>query len=175
MMRSLRHRISTALARKAEKHSTSLAVQMRQLLIAAGSLLLLLILAQFAALTVNREISARLVDKRIVPMSQLQAISSAYQASWAIADKVRMGTIDAEGGATAVQDIKTRLVVDWKASVALPFFGRSDATTISCSTSCALATLQPAADSNVAAAGANRFQDLVTLTQNSNPANANAN
>lgn len=114
MMRSLRHRISTALAGKAERQRTSLAVQMRQLLIASGFLLLLLILAQFAALTVNREISARLVDKRIVPMSQLQGIASAYQASWAIADKVRMGTIDAEGGATAVQDIKTRLIADWK-------------------------------------------------------------
>ena len=114
MMRSLRHRISTVWIRGAKRQSLSLAVELKHLLIAAGSLLLLLVLAQFAALTVNREISARLVEQRIVPMSQLQGLASSYQASWAIADKVRMGTIDAEGGATAVQDIRARLVVDWQ-------------------------------------------------------------
>ena len=113
MMRSLRQWISVGSRRKAAGQCTSLSTQLRHLLIAAGSLLLLLILAQFAALTVNRQISARLVDQRIVPMSQLQSIASAYQASWAIADKVRMGTIDAAGGATAVQDIKARLLLDW--------------------------------------------------------------
>jgi methyl-accepting chemotaxis protein len=92
----------------------SLSAQVKWLLLAAGALLLLLIVAQLAALTVNRMITARLVEQRITPMSQLQTIASAYQTSWSIADKVRIGTIDATGGATAVRDLQTRLVQDWR-------------------------------------------------------------
>ncbi|ODT30165.1 MAG: hypothetical protein ABS54_03315, partial [Hyphomicrobium sp. SCN 65-11] len=92
----------------------SLSRQLARLLLAAGSLLLLLIVAQLGALTVNRMISTRLVEQRIAPMSQLQTIASAYQTSWAIADKVRIGTIDSTGGATALHDIQARLGEDWR-------------------------------------------------------------
>jgi len=76
--------------------------------------LLLLIVAQLGALTVNRMISTRLVEQRIAPMSQLQTIATAYQTSWAIADKVRIGTIDATGGATALRDIQAGLGAEWR-------------------------------------------------------------
>lgn len=92
----------------------SLSRQLTRLLLAAGLILLLLIVAQLGALTVNRMISTRLVEQRIAPMSQLQTIATAYQTSWAIADKVRIGTIDATGGATALHDIQTKLGEDWR-------------------------------------------------------------
>jgi methyl-accepting chemotaxis protein len=101
------------LDRPARLRSASISAQLGRLLLAAGLLLGLLIVAQFAALTVNRVITARLVEERITPMSQLQTIASAYQTSWAIADKVRIGTIDATGGGTALRDIRTRLRGDW--------------------------------------------------------------
>jgi len=84
------------------------------LLATAALLLMVLIVAQLAALTVNRMISGRLVEQRIVPMNQLQTIASSYQTSWAIADKVRIGTIDATGGSTALRDIQVRLGRDWR-------------------------------------------------------------
>ncbi len=77
-------------------------------------MLLLLIVAQLAALSFNRIMTARLVEQRIAPMNQLQAIASGYQTSWAIADKVRIGTIDARGGAAALRDIHGRLATDWR-------------------------------------------------------------
>ncbi|MBN8817123.1 MAG: hypothetical protein J0I80_00205 [Sphingomonas sp.] len=92
----------------------SLSRQLARLLLAAGSILLLLIVAQLGALTVNRMISTRLVEQRIAPMSQLQTIATAYQTSWAIADKVRIGTIDATGGATALRDIQAGLGAEWR-------------------------------------------------------------
>ncbi len=46
-------------------------------------------------------------------MSQLQVIASAYQSSWAIADKVRTGNMDANGGAAALAGIRTQLSMDW--------------------------------------------------------------
>jgi methyl-accepting chemotaxis protein len=100
--------------RRTWSEGLSLSRQVTRLLLAAGSLLLLLIIAQLGALTVNRMISTRLVEQRIAPMSQLQTIASAYQTSWAIADKVRIGTIDATGGATALRDIQARLGEDWR-------------------------------------------------------------
>src|SRR3546814_1536123 len=90
----------------------SISGQLRQLLFAAGLLLALLIIAQLGALTVNRMISTRLVEQRIIPMGQLQTINSAYQTSWAIADKVQTGTIDKAGGGTALHDIRTALGED---------------------------------------------------------------
>mgnify|MGYP001068463607 CR=1 FL=1 len=101
------------LDRLARPGSASISVQLGRLLLAAGLLLGLLIVAQFATLTVNRMITARLVEQRIAPMSQLQTIASAYQTSWAIADKVRIGTIDATGGGTALRDIQAPLRRDW--------------------------------------------------------------
>src|SRR3546814_15360549 len=92
----------------------SISGQLRQLLFAAGLLLALLIIAQLGALTVNRMISTRLVEQRIIPMGQLQTINSAYQTSWAIADKVQTGTIDKAGGVTALHDIRTALGEDWR-------------------------------------------------------------
>src|SRR3546814_12401111 len=47
-------------------------------------------------------------------MGQLQTINSAYQTSWAIADKVQTGTIDKAGGVTALHDIRTALGEDWR-------------------------------------------------------------
>jgi methyl-accepting chemotaxis protein len=94
--------------------NASLARQFNRLLLGAGLLLLVLIITQLAAITVNRTISARLVEERIVPMSQLQTIASGYQTAWAIADKVRVGTIDPTGGATALRDLRTRLAQDWR-------------------------------------------------------------
>jgi len=94
--------------------STSISHQLKRLLLAAGSLLLLLIATQLATLSFNRIMTARLVEQRIAPMNQLQAIASGYQTSWAIADKVRIGTIDASGGAAALRDIHERLAVDWR-------------------------------------------------------------
>src|SRR3546814_12651882 len=44
----------------------------------------------------------------------LQTINSAYQTSWAIADKVQTGTIDKAGGVTALHDIRTALGEDWR-------------------------------------------------------------
>ncbi|MBB5987773.1 methyl-accepting chemotaxis protein [Sphingobium lignivorans] len=112
----------------------SISRQFRRLLLAAGALLSLLIVAQLGALTINRTISTRLVEQRIAPMSQLQTIASAYQTSWAIADKVRVGTIDPTGGATALRDIRSRPGRDWRelgesgATVATRFSGeRPDA------------------------------------------------
>ena len=93
----------------------SISRQLRRLLIAAGALLCLLIAGQLAALSTNRIITARLVDARIAPMSELQAITVAYRTGWTIADKVRVGTIDATGGATALQDIRGALRADWAA------------------------------------------------------------
>lgn len=113
-MRLFRRRLSAASPHQLGPSGASLSVQLKRLLIAAGSFLLLLIVAQLGALTVNRMISARLVEQRIAPMSQLQTIASAYQTSWAIADKVRIGTIDPAGGATALRDIQARLVKDWR-------------------------------------------------------------
>ncbi len=112
-MRSLR-RWNPFMFISAIPQSASLSGQLRRLLLAAGALFSLLIIAQLAALTVNRMITARLVEQRIAPMSQLQIIASSYQTSWAIADKVRIGTIGARGGATAVQDLKIRLAQDWR-------------------------------------------------------------
>lgn len=112
-MRSLR-RWNPFMFMRATTRGASLSGQLRRLLLTAGALLCLLIVAQFAALTVNRMITARLVEQRIAPMSQLQIIASAYQTSWAIADKVRIDTIGARGGAIAVQDLKIRLVQDWR-------------------------------------------------------------
>src|SRR3546814_17314315 len=59
-------------------------------------------------------ISTRLVEQRIIPMGQLQTINSAYQTSWAIADKVQTGTIDKAGGVTALHDIRTALGEAWR-------------------------------------------------------------
>ena len=112
-MRSLR-RWKPALAAPAIQTSDrSISRQLSRLLFTAGALLLLLIVAQLAALSTNRIITARLVDARITPMSELQTITAAYQTSWTIADKVRVGTIDATGGATALKDIRARLAKDW--------------------------------------------------------------
>src|SRR3546814_1037086 len=88
--------------------------QLRQLLFAAGLLLAWLSIAQLGALTVNRMISTRLVEQRIIPMGQLQTINSAYQTSWPIADKVQTGTIDKAGGVTALHDIRTALGDDYR-------------------------------------------------------------
>ncbi|MBT2188477.1 methyl-accepting chemotaxis protein [Sphingobium nicotianae] len=112
-MRSLR-RWKTAMFKRAAGRGASLSGQLRRLLLAAGALLFLLIVAQLGALTVNRLITARLVEQRIAPMSQLQVVASAYQTSWAIADKVRIGTLGAAGGATAVRDLQARLARDWR-------------------------------------------------------------
>jgi methyl-accepting chemotaxis protein len=113
-MRLPRRPLPTFRALLAAQSGASLSGQLARLLFAAGSLLALLIIAQLGALTVNRMISARLVEQRIVPMNQLQTIASAYQTSWAIADKVRIGTIDATGGVTALRDIQARLARDWQ-------------------------------------------------------------
>src|SRR3546814_4543741 len=82
--------------------------------VCSSDLLALLIIAQLGALPVNRRISTRLVEQRIIPMGQLQTINSAYQTSWAIADKVQTGTIDKAGGVTALHDIRTALGEDWR-------------------------------------------------------------
>lgn len=93
---------------------TSISRQLNRLLLTAGLLLLLLIVAQLAALSFNRIMTARLVEQRISPMSQLQAIASGYQTSWAIADKARIGTTGASGAAAMLHDIRSRLDADWR-------------------------------------------------------------
>src|SRR3546814_16458299 len=91
----------------------SISGQLRQLLFAAGLLLALLIIAQLGALTVNRMISTRLAEQRIIPMGQLQTINSAYQTSWAIASKVPTDTIHTAGGVTAPNDLRPSLGQEW--------------------------------------------------------------
>lgn len=91
----------------------SLLSGLKRLLLAAGGLLLILTIAQLGALTVNRTITTRLVEQRIAPMSQLQTIAAAYRTGWTIADKVRLGTVGAPGGAAALKDIRLRLADDW--------------------------------------------------------------
>jgi methyl-accepting chemotaxis protein len=91
----------------------SIARQLGLVLTGAGAMLLLLIIAQMAALGFDRAMTGRLVDQRIAPMSQLQVIASGYQSSWAIADKVRTGNMGASGGAAAIAGIRVQLSMDW--------------------------------------------------------------
>jgi methyl-accepting chemotaxis protein len=103
-----------ARSRLAVRLRSSIASQISVVLTAAGVMLLLLILAQMATLGFNRVVTSRLVDSRIAPMSQLQALAASYQASWAIADKVRTGNVAATGGAAALEDIRETLDTDWR-------------------------------------------------------------
>lgn len=113
-MPSFRLLSRNARSRMALRLRSSIARQVRTVLMTAGALLLLLMLVQMATLAFNRTITTRLVDQRIAPMSQLQTIASDYQASWALADKVRTGNIAASGGAAALEEIRRALAEDWR-------------------------------------------------------------
>lgn len=112
-MQNARFWSQAARSRIAHRLRASIASQVRLVLTSLGAMLLLLVVVQMAALAFDRSMTTRLVDKRIAPMSQLQTIASAYQSSWAIADKVRTGNMAANGGAAALADIRAQLSMDW--------------------------------------------------------------
>ncbi len=106
-------RLPKARSQLAARLRGSIKSQVSLVLSFAGAMLMLLIMAQMATLVFDGEMTGRLVDKRIAPMSQLQVIASGYQSSWAIADKVRTGNMAASGGAQALASIRTQIFMDW--------------------------------------------------------------
>jgi methyl-accepting chemotaxis protein len=110
-----RFRLRSLRLRMAARLRASIGCQVRAALVSAGLLLLLLMAALTATTVYNWSVASRLVDQRIGPLSQLQAIAAGYQAAWAIADKVSTGNMAHDGGAAALGRIRATTGGDWRA------------------------------------------------------------
>lgn len=94
--------------------SLSLAARGRRIVLMAGGALLLLSMLVIASSAVNQIGLSRLVEKRLVPISDLERVLSAYERSLTIANKVRTGNLTPQGGVSALQSLQDEIADGWR-------------------------------------------------------------
>lgn len=59
--------------------------------------------------------TATLIDRQLIPMSRVQSIADQYQAGFAVANKVRAGTMPVASGRSELSSLESRLRREWQA------------------------------------------------------------
>lgn len=101
------------------RRDQSIAAQSRRMVVLLGIVLLILSLFTLAALILNQRGTAVLVDARLRPISELQALSGDYSEAVGLASKVRSGNMDASSALSALESMQTDISRRW---VLLPGF-----------------------------------------------------
>lgn len=97
-----------------EEVAISLAERGKRLaFVVAGALLFLTVLVVGASAAHQIGLS-RLVDSRLVPISDLERVLSGYERSLTIANKVRTGNLTPNGGLSALQSLQDDIEAGWK-------------------------------------------------------------
>lgn len=99
--------------RKATSAGRSLAELGHKALVITGTVLLSLSLLVMISSAVNHVGLSRLVDKRLVPISDLERVLSGYEQSLSIASKVRTGNLTRLGGASALRSLQNEISRSW--------------------------------------------------------------
>lgn len=93
----------------------SLAQRLAQAVYLIGGALILLSVLVVGSNLVNQIGFSRLVDHRLVPISELERVLSGYERSLTIANKVRTGNITPQGGSSALESLQQEIAAGWVA------------------------------------------------------------
>ncbi|MGD9769635.1 MAG: methyl-accepting chemotaxis protein [Pseudolabrys sp.] len=92
----------------------SLAQRGRRIVYFMGAALILLSLLVVGSMSLNQAGLSRLVDQRLAPISDLERVTSGYERSLTIANKVRSGNLTPEGGVSALQSLQEEIAIGWR-------------------------------------------------------------
>lgn len=94
--------------------SLSLAERGRRIVRLAGGALLLLTVLVVGSSAVHQVGLSRLVNHRLVPISDLEQVMGGYERSLTIANKVRTGNLTPEGGVSALTSLQDEIAHGWR-------------------------------------------------------------
>lgn len=91
----------------------SLARRGKRIAYVSGGALIMLSTLVIGSMAVYQFGIARLVTQRLVPITDLERVTSGYERSLTIANKVRSGNITPEGGVSALQSLEKEISEGW--------------------------------------------------------------
>lgn len=109
--------LSSRLQELREKLAASLHHRVRTVLFVACTFVALQSLLALGALWMSGQATLSLVDRRLVPISHVQALADDYQAAVAVANKVRSGNMLPASGTSELSTLERNIAREWAAVV----------------------------------------------------------